>query len=363
MSLGTVLVIGGCGCVGFHIVKALQKDGLCSSIHVFSRNPNHNRLPGVEYHAGSLTSSSDIARVLSETKPVIVYHVASPVSSGNNVNEKVFHEINVKGTQLLLDLVKTTPSVKALIYTSSSSVAQEPYNLITEAAPLITRSSGSNYYSVTKALADVLVLKANDPSGVRTLCLRICVIYGERDNQMIPGILKNLKDKRQNVQIGNNTSRFDVLSANNAARAHILAAQALIAGIDNPSAPKVDGEAFFVTDGDPVLFWDFSRKIWHAAGDRTPPEAVKILPGWLILGLAISVEWAYWIFTLGQRTPMFLRSHTIRWVISTRTFSIEKAKQRLGYQPMDDRDSSIADGVNWCLRQEEEKKQSGEKIS
>ena len=80
------------------------------------------------------------------------------------------------------------------------------------------------------------------------------------------------------------------------------------------------------------------------------------MPGWLVLGVAIAVEWLYWIFTFGQKTPKFLRSHTIRWVISERTFSVEKAKQRLGYKPVNNEDESIKKGVEWCLQQEKKEK-------
>ena len=210
ISLGTVLVTGGCGCVGFHVVKALLDNRSCSTIHVFSRNPNRNLLPGVQYHAGSLTSLQDIQDILQKVQPTTIFHVASPISSGNNANNKLFYSTNVQGTKYLLDCARNLPFVKAFIYTSSSSVAQEPYHFVTEDRPLITRTSGSNYYSTTKALADESVLKANDPvGGFRTTCLRISPIYGERDNQMIPGTLKVLHDKRQHIQIGKNTSLFD----------------------------------------------------------------------------------------------------------------------------------------------------------
>ncbi|MCJ1317031.1 hypothetical protein MMC15_002352 [Xylographa vitiligo] len=351
--LGTVLVIGGCGCVGFHVVKALLEDLSCTSVHVFSRNPNINLLDNVQYHTGSLTSVEDIRAVLQKIQPKVIFHVASPISSGNNANNKLFYDTNVLGTKHLLDCARNIQSVKALVYTSSASVVQEPYRSVTEDRPLIARTFGSNYYSSTKALADDSVLKANDPAGgFRTVCLRITSIYGERDVQMIPGTLKVLRDKRQHMQIGENTSLFDFLSADNAASAQLLAAKALLRGMEDPKAQKIDGEAFFITDDKPVLFWDFSRKIWKAAGDRTPPESIKIIPAWFVIGLAVAAEWLYWIFTLGQRTPKFLRSHTMQWVTSERTFSVEKAKKRLGYRPVDNMEDSIQRGVRWCLEEQ-----------
>ena len=168
---------------------------------------------------------------------------------------------------------------------------------------------------------------------------------------MIPGLLGTLRDKRQHIQLGTNTKLFDFLSAENAASAHILAAKAILRRMEDPKAPKVDGEAFFITDDKPVLFWDFSRKVWKAAGDRTSQESIRVIPAWFVIGLAITAEWLFWVFTFGQRTPKMLRSHTMRWVTSERTFSVEKAKQRLGYRPVDNIEDNIRRGVQWCLQQ------------
>ena len=199
-----------------------------------------------------------------------------------------------KGTMRLLDYSKNTNSVKAFVYTSSSSVVEGPYVSVDETRSLITRSSsGANHYSISKARAEELVVKANNRAELRTVSLRIAGIYGDRDNQMIPGTLKVLRDKRQHVQIGDNSTLFDFYSATNAATAHILAARALLAGMEDPAVPKVDGEVFFITDGKSMPFWTFSRKVWGSAGDRTPPEKIKKIPAWFVLSIAITMEWIY----------------------------------------------------------------------
>ena len=115
MAFEVALVTGGCGCVGFHVVKALIEDRSCSSIHVFSRKPNRNRLPGVQYHSGDITSDEDVRALFEKIQPTVVFHVASPVSSGNDANEQVFHKANVEGTMRLLDCSKDTKSVKAFV--------------------------------------------------------------------------------------------------------------------------------------------------------------------------------------------------------------------------------------------------------
>ena len=130
-------------------------------------------------------------------QPTVVFHVASPVSSGNDANEQVFHKANVEGTIRLLDCSKNAKSVKTFVYTSSSSVVEGPYVPVDETRSFITRSSSrANHYSISKARAEELVSKANNPAGLRTVSLRVAGIYGDRDNQMISGTLKVLKDKR-----------------------------------------------------------------------------------------------------------------------------------------------------------------------
>ena len=199
-------------------------------------------------------------------------------------------------------------------------------------------------------MADKMVLEANKPGGLRTCSLRIGPVYGKLDSQMTPGILHVLEQKQQRNQIGNNQVLMDFVSVNNATKAHILAYRALIS--ESISA-RVAGEGFFITDGKPVPFWDFSRKVWAAAGDKTPPEKVRVIPAGLVLGLSLFLEWVYWVFTFGQRSPAYLKSYTVRYVSEERTFSIKKARDLLGYEPVDDMDQSIKDAVALILEEEQ----------
>lgn len=44
---------------------------------------------------------------------------------------------------------------------------------------------------------------------------------------------------------------------------------------------KVAGETFFVTNDEPMEFWDFARLVWRLGGDRTPPEKIIAVPMWV----------------------------------------------------------------------------------
>ena len=142
------------------------------------------------------------------------------------------------------------------------------YNFAKEDDTLNTRRSDTDSYSVTKALAEKHVLEFNGKGErkFRIVALRIATVYGERDQQMIPGTLDAMSRGQHKTQIGDNTNLFDAVSVENVARAHLLAAKALL---NHQEEPKVGGEAFNITDGDPIPFWGFERLIWRAAGDTT----------------------------------------------------------------------------------------------
>ena len=347
-SLGSVLVVGGCGFLGYEIVSMLVNEPDCS-VSVLSRSPGYPRVAGVSYYACDITDIGALRPLVLELRPRIILHTASPIFYKDKINNTLLHQVNVVGTQNLLDVSRTTQSITAFVYTSTASVhAGYDFRFITEEAPLLNRSSKSNEYAITKALADTMVLEASC-LDLRTLCLRLPVIYGERDGQLIPGSLAVLRDKKTHIQLGDNTNLYDSIYVGNAASAHVAAAKALL--MDDGPDLKVNGEAFFVTDDAPMPFWDFQRKIWAAAGEKTPLDKVYVIPAWVGMGMAAMVEFLFWIFTLGQKlAPKTMRRDVLAYSITNKTFCIEKAKKRLGYRPLVDTNEGIKRGVEWALQ-------------
>ena len=350
MAEERVVVIGGCGFVGYHIVKAFLEDATNYSINVISRDPSRNRLQGVEYQSGNITPNHDIRLLLEKIQPTLIIHCASPFGSGNTASERDYWKVNVNGTQNLLDAAIAIQSIKVFIFTSSADViGGMSQNFATEEAPLLSPSSRFEYYAITKAVAEKAVQDANGINGLRTLSLRPVAVYGELDGQMIPPALEMLQENRHHYQIGSNEALFDFVSATNVARCHLSAAKILLNGVD-AVVPKVDGEAFFITDGKPIPFWTFMRKIWAAAGCKTKPEDATVIPAWLMLNLASVVEWLYWALSMGAKRPKMMRRQAMAYTCLPRTYSIAKAKDRLKYTPVDDRDDQIQKGVEWAMR-------------
>ncbi|KAI9657552.1 MAG: hypothetical protein M1831_004168 [Alyxoria varia] len=318
-----------------------------------SRNPTVNTLAGVSYHAGDISSASRVHQIIAKIQPTAIVLTASAPFTAD---ERQLSIVNIQGCKNVLDSARSVETVEALIYTSSVSVMDGvSFNFITEDAPLKSPSCRTDAYGRSKAIADRMVLDANDPTGLKTACIRPAGMYGDRDSLFIPLTLENLRAKHHKIQIGDNTNLIDVVSASNNAHAHVLALDALLGqdGHGEDSSLKVDGESFFITDDDPISYYDIVRKIWATAGVVTPLGEVKVLPAWLMLPLASLVEWLYWVLSIGFIKPATFRRELLEYTCRTRTFSIEKAKRRIGYSASKDRDSQIHKGVEWARRIEQ----------
>ena len=353
-ALGSVLIIGGCGFVGFHIVRHFLREQSCTSVSVISRNPTTNCLPGVSYHAGDISDYITIRALLEKIQPNIIIHAACPAAISANL--KTFEKVTVQGTRNLLTAASEIQSVRAFIFTSSATMAAGAEHIdLPESAPLADTVPTSHPYAKTKAKADKMVLAANQTSekpggrlsSLRTACIRLPIVYGERDLVAIPGALTALEKGQTNFQLGSGENIWDFCDADNAAAAHVLLAKALMK--EPLPVPKVDGEAFNITDGQPQLFWDFPRLIWNAAGHDTTGEKKWIMPTWLALLVASVLEWAFWVATFGTRRPGQLGRQQVEYSCYTHTYRIDKARERLGYNPVSNFEQGILKAVKWNL--------------
>ncbi|KAK3937972.1 NAD(P)-binding protein [Diplogelasinospora grovesii] len=355
--LGSVVVIGGCGFLGHHIVTQLLEDGTCTSISVMSRNPFKNRMDGVSYSVGDITRRGDVDCFISEAKPNVVINTASPVAYIDHEHAPDYEKVNVDGNENLLAACKALGTVKAYIYTSSGPIiagSGGAYDQADETYPTLASmcGGGGDPYHVAKARGDALVLGANDPNGMRTATIRPTAMYGEGDQQMIANLLEVHRTNQQTVWLGDNTALMDSVYVGSVAHAHILAAHGLLAGIEDPlSAPKVDGEAFNITDDAPLPPWTFFRLFWIEMGDTTPLSKVWMIPPWLTLTMAEVAEWWTWTFSFGRLRPKVLIKERIEFLLYTRTYSIAKARERLGYQPTISMSEAVRRAVKWALNE------------
>lgn len=353
-SLGHVLVTGGSGFLGHHIVSLLASRKACSKLTVLDLKPSAKPVAGVSYEQGDLTDYDVMLKFFGKHKFDGVIHTASPLMTASS-NRDLAYKVNVEGTKNMIRVAQET-GVKAFVYTSSASVIHDTTSDLinaNETYPLIMGKEQPEYYTTTKAQAEMHVLASNrSPSHPKllTTAIRPSAMFGEGDVQLIPPGLSAYYRGQTKFQLGDNENLFDFTEITNVAHAHHLALAALMATREREdgglAAPldheKVDGEAFFITNDAPVYFFDFARMCWAAAGDRTTPAQVWVLSKDFGLFIATLMEWIFFLFRLGKPN---LSRREVRYSCMTRYYNIDKAKKRLGYRPLVNLDEGIRKGV------------------
>jgi sterol-4alpha-carboxylate 3-dehydrogenase (decarboxylating) len=357
-----VLVLGGCGGLGHHIIKQLLDTKKASDVTAFDVRTDVNRVPGAKYIEGSIASESDVRSVLDTVKPKVIMHTVSPQLMGQKNTRDLYENVNVGGTKILLDCIAKGDYVKALVYTSSASVIHNNITDLVEATEVGRHyywPEQTEFYSHTKALAEDLIEAANGHNGLLTTRLRGSLLFGEGDTTATPQMIATARTGRAKFQIGDGTNLFDFTYIGNTAHAHILAADALLRESDgraNRDGPlKVNGEAFVITNDDHWPFWNFIRAIAAEAGYPVSEDKVTVVPTSVYYAFAVFAEWAVWALSLGNKESQINR-RMVKYLTMTRTFDISKAKERLGYRPQVSMQEGIKRAVQYFLAHESDKK-------
>lgn len=169
---------------------------------------------------------------------------------------------------------------------------------------------------------------------------------GEGDLQTTKAAVERALAGKSNSQIGDDSNLFDMTYVGNAAEAHIAAAKILLRNPLPTGDLKVDGEVFNITNGDPQPFWYAMRMFAAAAGRPVAKKDIRVVPVWLAFFMAAVTEWLYYVFTFGTKQPPLNRK-SLGYTIMQRTFSIEKARKRLGYKPTVSLQEGMERGVKW----------------
>ena len=165
-------------------------------------------------------------------------------------------------------------------------------------------------------MAEQEVMAAADEK-LKTLSLRPHLIWGPGDPHLAPRIIARAKSLRQ---VGDGGNRVDTIYIDNAARAHVLAMEAL------EKKPEISGKAYFISDDAPILLWEMVNRILDAGGK--PPVRRKISPEAAIF-IGSLLEWIYRAFGL-KGEPKMTR-FVARELATSHWFDISAAKRDLGY--------------------------------
>lgn len=338
----SVLLIGGSGFLGLHLVQQFYTHCPNTEIHIFDIRPIPDTISKyftfdqkkVKFHTGDLTNEADVLRAIESSGCDVVVHSASPI---HGMGQEIYQKVNVVGTETLIKVAKQL-GVKALVYTSSAGVVFNGDDVFNADELWPYPDVHMDGYNETKAIAEQAVMKADDSNGLRTVCLRPAGIFGPGDRQLVPGLRTAARLGQSKFQLGDNNNLFDWTYAGNVADAHVLAAQKIL---DPQQAPKLGGETFFITNDAPVYFWTLARTVWKADGHIDNYNIVLNKPVALVAGYLSA-----FVSKLLNKEPG-LTPFRVKITCATRYHDITKAKEVLGYLPAVTLEDGIKHTLDW----------------
>lgn len=316
------LVTGGGGFLGFALVRELIAGGY--EVRSLSRGayPELAAL-GVEQVPGDLVDPEKVATAAAGCD--LIFHVAAKAGIWGRYQE--YYDANVVGTENVLEACRRN-GIRRLIYTGSPSVVFDGSDVEGGTESLPYPAHFEAHYPKTKAIAERMVLAANSPL-LATVSLRPHLIWGPGDNHLVPRIVAKGRAGKLR-RIGNRPCLVDTIYVDNAARAHLLAAERLA-----PSHP-IAGRAYFISNGEPVPLWEMVNRIL-AAADLAPVSRTISPKAAYAAGIVCEGIWK--AFRLGGEPPM--TRFVARELATAHWFDISAARNDLGFDP----EVSIEEGL------------------
>lgn len=322
------LVTGGNGFLGSAIVRALLARG--DEVSIVCRREYPAGFPKV--HAvfnADLRDKAALFRAFAGTE--VVFHAAA--ITGIWGRKRDFEATNVIGTKNVLAACVQC-KVSKLVYTSSPSVVFGSSELagVSEAHPYPTRYLAD--YPRTKAEAERMVLDANS-TLLPTVALRPHLIWGPGDTNLIPRVIDRAK-KGKLRQIGDGTNLVDISYIDNAAEAHILAADALTPG--SPCA----GKAYFISQGEPVKLWPWIDQLLSSLGAPRVTKRMSFRTAWAV-GAFLEVGHT---LLRNNKEPLMTR-FLANQLGKSHFFDISAARRDFGYVPKVSTKEGMSRLVRW----------------
>jgi nucleoside-diphosphate-sugar epimerase len=307
-----ILVTGGFGFIGSHLVRKLVSSGLTVGV-IETETASEWRVTDVvnklQVYRVDLKNTGDVATAVNEFNPDCVVHLAAYYTVDHKPEEiKVLVDANLAGTINLADAITCRPAgkqVKLFINTSTCFVYKETEEKLAETAEL----GPLNLYAATKLQAEQACEYYARKNGVKTVNLRLFPPYGPCDvpRKLIPHVIKSLSSG-QELKFSSGKQQWDYVYVTDIVDAYcrVLASDKLMSGYDTfnigtgtaVSIKEIVMKIRQLLNSDVNIAWDVvphrKSELWYTCADTTKARTVL---GWeaetrmLETGLAKSVEW------------------------------------------------------------------------
>ena len=317
-----VLVTGGTGFIGGHLVRQLIDNG--NSVCVLTRSVERARknLPASTHLLeGDVTDPLICREAVSGAKTV--FHLAA-AHQEPGIRDERYHEVHVEGTRHLLEASKSE-GVERFVHCSTVGVIG---NVGKTPADETWPHKPEEVYQSTKSEAEMLALKFHRETGLPVVVARPTATYGPHDMRLLK-LFKMINSGRF-VMLGSGNVNYHMVFIDDAVRALCLLAE----------HPDAVGEVFNLAGSEYCTLNNLVRLIADELG-VSPPRLR--LPAWPVQVIGSVVEKV--CIPLGVEPPIYRRR--VDFFTKNRAFSIDKIRDRLQFEPSTTLKAGIMKTIEW----------------
>jgi nucleoside-diphosphate-sugar epimerase len=335
-----VLVTGAAGFLGGHLVDMLLDHGdeVRAMVRPTEDATRLRQLDGVEVALGDLVDRESLKRAVQGVRRV--YNVAA--KTGPWGLEKEYNAVNVWG---VADLITASmdAGVQRVVHTSSITVyGHHLKGIITEDHPF---HAEDNPYSRSKIAGEKMIDDFVKEQGAPVVIVRPAWIYGPRDNASF-GRFVAMVESRKGFLIGSGSNIVPVVYVRDVAQGLIKAGDA---------SDDVVGKAYTLADERRVTQAEYLNTV--ADFLKVPPVTRKI-PYFALFAAGRAAELGWQAMGRRKSSPPPVTTYGVTLLGGNQEFSIQKARQELGYEPAYDMIRGVFEGVNWFLHAKEANKEA-----
>jgi nucleoside-diphosphate-sugar epimerase len=320
-----VLITGVNGFIGSHIAERMIKNGM--EVYGLVRKTSDLRLiegMPISLRYGDITDAASVQKSVADMD--IVIHNAGLASDWGPLD--LFMKINFQGTQ---NIVKASMEAEVKRFVLMSSVAIHGFGsegTMNELSPIKTHGF---HYNISKWEAEKWTFEYTKNSPMEVSAIRPGNVFGPKDHTFIEKYLDVLV-KGQGGYVNGGHAYTCPVYVGNLSQAVYLAA----------THPKAAGEASIITDGYDITWRQFTEQLCEKMSIKPPQLSIPFAIG---NPLALFLEKVY-IWTHQKSAPL-LTSYRMHNGGKNYHFSIEKAKNILGYTLETPLDEALEKTVVW----------------
>lgn len=237
-----IIITGGLGFIGSHLVESLNKDNEITIIDDQSsgklNNIKHLNQQNIELITGSI-NGLNLKEIFEDND--YVFHHAALISVPESVQDPLrFNETNVKGTLKVLTAARDS-NIKKLVFASSAAVYGDNETLpLSEDAPLKPLSP----YAVNKAAGELYCQVFTEAYDLPTVSLRYFNVFGPRQDPnspyaaVIPNFITAILNGENPIIYGDGEQSRDFIYVKHIAEANIKACKSNVTGVFNVALGK-----------------------------------------------------------------------------------------------------------------------------